>query len=117
GEGGRRAGAARGTDRGRPGGDPSSRSRGVLDRRQGVTIEVRIPEVGELPAFFDQLSRVFSGSALKPGTLERNRALTELDRTLVAYDGPQLVGTAGAFSLQMTVPGDVDVAAAGVTRV
>ena len=82
-----------------------------------MTIEVRVPEAAELPAFFDQLSRIFSGNTLKPGTLERNRLLTELDRTLVAYDGPQQVGTAGAFSLQMTVPGDVDVPAAGVTRV
>jgi predicted acetyltransferase len=82
-----------------------------------VTIEVRIPHADELPAFFDQLSRIFSGNPFNPENFERNRALTELDRTLVASDGPQLVGTAGAFSFQMTAPGDVDVAAAGVTRV
>lgn len=82
-----------------------------------MTIQVRIPEADELPGFFDQLSRIFSGNSAIPENLERNRALTELGRTLVAHDGPQLVGTAGASSFQMTVPGGVDVPTAGITQV
>jgi predicted acetyltransferase len=82
-----------------------------------VTIEVRVPNQDELPAFFDQLSLIFSGGPLKPDQLARQVSLTELDRTLAAYDGSELVGTAGAYSLQMALPGGVDLSTGGVTRV
>lgn len=36
---------------------------------------------------------------------ERFKEMCEWDRTRVAYDGPDMVGTSGAFSLEMTVPG------------
>lgn len=42
--------------------------------------------------------------------------LIELDRTLAAYDGNAIVGTAGAFSFSMTVPG-AQLPVAGVTGV
>jgi predicted acetyltransferase len=38
----------------------------------------------------------------------------EYDRTLAAFDGDQIVATAGAFSLQLTLPGLVTVPAAGL---
>ncbi|HEV2372065.1 MAG TPA: GNAT family N-acetyltransferase [Streptosporangiaceae bacterium] len=40
----------------------------------------------------------------------------EFDRTLAAFDGPEIVGTAGVFSFQMRVPGAL-VPVAGVTMV
>lgn len=47
---------------------------------------------------------------------ELQRPVTEFDRTIAAFDGVQMVGTAGAFSFRMTVPGGaVDVA--GITLV
>ncbi|HYT25930.1 MAG TPA: GNAT family N-acetyltransferase, partial [Actinomycetota bacterium] len=79
--------------------------------------EVRVPIEDELPGFFDQLSRVFSGRPQEAARLSRNLSLTELDRTLVASEGRQIVGTAGVFSLRMTTPGGGDVPTAGVTRV
>jgi len=82
-----------------------------------MTVEIRVPAESELPAFFEQLSRVFSGRPFDPERLARNTSLTELDRTLVAVDGGRIVGTAGVFSLQMTTPGGADAATAGVTRV
>ena len=45
------------------------------------------------------------------------RAETEIDRTLAAFDGDQIVGNAGAFSLELTVPGDQTLRMAGVTAV
>jgi predicted acetyltransferase len=43
--------------------------------------------------------------------------LAEVDRLLVADDGGRMVGTAGAFSFGMTVPGGASVPVAGVTAV
>ncbi len=37
--------------------------------------------------------------------LESFKAILETDRTVCAFDGVQMIGTAGAFSLDMTVPG------------
>jgi predicted acetyltransferase len=42
--------------------------------------------------------------------------LVELDRALAAYDAKQVVGTAGAFSMQLTIPGG-ELPMAGVTMV
>jgi predicted acetyltransferase len=41
----------------------------------------------------------------------------EFDRTLAAFDGRQVVATAGIFSYQMAVPGGGSLACGGVTRV
>lgn len=43
-------------------------------------------------------------------------ALLELDRTIGTFDGDHLVGTAGAFSFDLTIPGGV-LPAAGITMV
>ncbi|MCV0403215.1 MAG: GNAT family N-acetyltransferase [Chloroflexi bacterium] len=43
-------------------------------------------------------------------------AMLELDRTLGTFDGDRLVGTAGAFSFDLTIPGGV-LPAAGITMV
>ena len=45
------------------------------------------------------------------------RSLTELDRTLAAFDGDDVVATAGANSFELTVPGGGQVRAEGVTAV
>ena len=45
------------------------------------------------------------------------RSVTELDRTLAALTGGDIVGTAGAFSFDMAVPGGATLPAAGVTAV
>ena len=45
------------------------------------------------------------------------RSMAELDRTLAAFDGDQIIGNAGAFSQELTVPGDAALRMAGVTAV
>jgi predicted acetyltransferase len=45
------------------------------------------------------------------------RSISELDRTIAAFDGGDIVGTAGAFTFDMAVPGGSTISAAGVTAV
>ncbi len=45
------------------------------------------------------------GSQWKPEDIERTRPTIELDRFRIALDGDDVVGTAGSFGLEMTVPG------------
>ncbi|MFF0310627.1 GNAT family N-acetyltransferase [Streptosporangium sp. NPDC004379] len=56
------------------------------------------------------------GSAVPPHRREQYRAVTEFDRSLGAFDGDLLVGTAGVCSFTMTVPGG-PIPVAGVTSV
>jgi predicted acetyltransferase len=71
----------------------------------------------EFDAFRAVDMHAFHGSPLS----EEDRQLVllnmEFDRTLAAFDGGTLIGTAGAFSFQLTVPGRQTLPAAGVTWV
>ncbi|HEX2119338.1 MAG TPA: GNAT family N-acetyltransferase [Acidimicrobiales bacterium] len=49
--------------------------------------------------------------------IEESRAFLELDRTYVAVEGERIVGTAGALSMELTVPGPATVPVAGITFV
>ncbi len=51
-----------------------------------------------------------------PDAVEYERQITEMDRTIAAFDGDEVVGTASAYSFTVTVPG-ASVAAAGITMV
>ncbi|HYB45951.1 MAG TPA: GNAT family N-acetyltransferase, partial [Streptosporangiaceae bacterium] len=59
----------------------------------------------------------FHGSPLTGEDRELDVARLEFDRTLAAFDGPMQVGTAGAYSFQLTVPGGGTRPVAGVTWV
>jgi len=48
--------------------------------------------------------------------VEFERQVTEMDRTIAAFDGDEMVGTASAYSFTLTVPG-ASAAAAGITMV
>ncbi len=48
---------------------------------------------------------------------ETRKLLFEMERSTAAFDGRRIVGTAGIYSYQMTVPGERTVPCAGVTRV
>ena len=45
------------------------------------------------------------------------REVTEFDRTIGVFDGGDMVGTGGAFTMQMTVPGGASVGAGGLTAI
>lgn len=82
-----------------------------------MTVELRVLESEQWDEWFSTLERAF-GSAVWP-TEERefDRGVTELSRSIAAWDGAEVVGTAGAFSFRMAVPGGAVVPAAGVTMV
>ncbi len=70
----------------------------------------------ELPALYTVDAHAFHGEELSDHVRERLHARMEYHRSLAAFDGDTMVGTAGAFSFQMCVPG-VLTAVAGVTLV
>lgn len=80
-------------------------------------IDLRSPSTeDELRAFYDPLLTAFAED-FAPGEADAERPLMELDRLINAFDGERRVGSAGAFSMQITVPGGSKVAASGITAV
>jgi predicted acetyltransferase len=69
----------------------------------------------EWPAFFAMLSDAF-GEDNNDDDLALETLTAEADRSLAVFDGSAIVGTAGAFTFDLTVPGS-HAAAAGVTYV
>ncbi|MEU0598946.1 GNAT family N-acetyltransferase [Streptomyces sp. NPDC006393] len=78
---------------------------------------LRVLRRDEWDAWYDNLVRAFGGGPSTPEERELDRSLTEFDRSLGVWDGRTCVGTAGAFSFRMTVPGGALVPAAGITMV
>jgi len=69
----------------------------------------------ELDHYFRVLLRAF-GEDARPDHVALERLTVEVDRTLAAFDGEELIGTAGAFTFDLAVPGG-RLPAAGVTCV
>jgi predicted acetyltransferase len=59
----------------------------------------------------------FHGAPLSPEDRELVVSQLEFDRSLAAFDGATPVGTAAAYSFQLTVPGQQTLPAAGITWV
>jgi len=70
----------------------------------------------EFGAFGEILSQAFNESPWPAEAIEQERTVFEFDRSLAAFDGDAIIGTAGAYSFQLTTPGGV-VGAAGVSFV
>lgn len=79
-----------------------------------VEVEVR-PYQGSLKAWFDAVNISF-GHRVAEEDLPVVEAYTELDRALAAYAADRIVGTAGIFTFDLTIPGG-RLPAAGVTMV
>jgi predicted acetyltransferase len=79
-----------------------------------MEIDVR-PFSGEPRAFYEAGELAF-GERPRDDDLPSWTALFEADRAIAAYDGDRVVGTAGAFTFELTIPGGV-LPAAGVTLV
>jgi predicted acetyltransferase len=73
------------------------------------------------PEEFDDFYRVamhaFHGSPLSEDNRKLAMATLEFDRSLAAFDGPDLVGSAGAYTFSLSVPGHRTLPAAGVAWV
>ncbi len=81
-----------------------------------MTFTVRPITADELPTFRRLLGLAFAFDPDEEGA-EAFEAVFELDRSVCAFEGAAMVGTAGAFSLDLTVPGGGTVPTAGTTMV
>ncbi|MGW0885972.1 GNAT family N-acetyltransferase [Streptomyces sp. NPDC002671] len=79
--------------------------------------DLKVLRPDEWDGWFDHLIRAFGGGPASAEERELDRSVTEFDRALAAWDGDECVGTTGAFSFRLTVPGGAAVPAAGVTMV
>ena len=82
-----------------------------------MTIDLRVLAAEQWDLFFGNLERAFGGPGDPPEERAQWRRVTEFERTITAWDGDELIGTAGAFSFRMTVPGGAPLAVPGVTMV
>ncbi|MFC9700393.1 GNAT family N-acetyltransferase [Streptomyces sp. NPDC056943] len=82
-----------------------------------MTTELRVLEPTDWDRWYGVLELAFGGVAEAPEERALWRDLTEFDRSLGVWDGDLCVGTAGAFSFRLTVPGGASVPAGGVTMV
>jgi predicted acetyltransferase len=82
-----------------------------------MTTDVRVLAPEQWDLFYDRLERGFGGPREPAEERALWRRLSEVERSLAAWDGGELVGTAGAFSFRMTVPGGSALPVAGVTMV
>lgn len=67
--------------------------------------ELRVLRQDEWNTWYDNLVNAFGGISESPEERELWERLTEFDRSLGVWDGDTCVGTAGAFSFRLTVPG------------
>ena len=79
-------------------------------------VTIRSIEPAELAPFMQTLERAFHDRGNEED-VEQERLIAEPDRYFVAFDGDEIVGTAGACSTQLTVPGPCTLPAPGVTAV
>ncbi|GAA0483768.1 GNAT family N-acetyltransferase [Streptomyces olivaceiscleroticus] len=82
-----------------------------------MTTQVRTLRAAEWDGWYATLERAFGGAAESPEERGLYRDLTEVDRSFGVWDGSEVVGTAGAFTFWMAVPGGALLPAAGVTMV
>lgn len=80
-----------------------------------MDIAIRPIQADEFDAFIRALSQSF-GQHPDPKEAEKERLVFEFDRSLAAFNGPQIVGGASAATFRLTVPG-TELPAAGVTGV
>ena len=78
-------------------------------------ITLRSPNAHELRAWVQPLLIAFAEEASE-AELEAEVPMLEPERLINAFDGERRIGSAGAFSLRLTVPGG-DVGASGITAV
>jgi predicted acetyltransferase len=81
-----------------------------------MTYQMRPLTLEEWPALVRAFDIAFGGTSTDQ-EIERYRATFEPDRSLAIFDGERIVATAGALSLELTLPGSVCLPVAGVAYV
>ncbi|MFE2289260.1 GNAT family N-acetyltransferase [Streptomyces sp. NPDC059443] len=82
-----------------------------------MALETRVLKADEWDVWYDHLELAFGGVPESPEERELYKSLTETERSLGVWDEEACVGSAGAFSFRLSVPGGALVPAAGVTMV
>ncbi|MBO1333983.1 GNAT family N-acetyltransferase [Streptomyces sp. VRA16 Mangrove soil] len=82
-----------------------------------MTTDLRVLGRDEWDRWYERLTLAFGGVPESPQERRLWDDLTEVERALGVWDGEECVGTAGAFSFRVAVPGGAFVDAAGVTMV
>ncbi|MEU0397799.1 GNAT family N-acetyltransferase [Streptomyces sp. NPDC006208] len=82
-----------------------------------MTTELRVLRRSEWDVWYGKLELAFGGVGETRQERQLWDALTEVERSIGAWDGEECVGTAGAFTFAVSVPGGAFVPAAGVTMV
>ena len=80
-----------------------------------IDFELRPVTRDELPAFTRTDLAAFGERPADPARLELDWTSLELDRTLAAFDGDEIVGTGRLFSFELTMPGGRLLPAAAVS--
>jgi predicted acetyltransferase len=78
--------------------------------------ELRPITVGEWRQYNSVLEAAF-GESWSEEESERYRGRQELDRSLAAFEGERIVGTAGAYSMELTLPGLRTIPVGGLTNI
>jgi predicted acetyltransferase len=83
-----------------------------------VDAPLEIRAIGEDEfAEFVRVEGVAFGHIVQEADREAERTTIELDRTVAAFEGDDIVGTAAAYSFDLTLPGGGTIPVAGVTAV
>jgi predicted acetyltransferase len=69
-----------------------------------MDLQIRAISEDELVPFI-LAAEAASSEATDEAEVEREKSLAEPNRNFAAFDGPDIVGTAGAFTMPMTIPG------------
>ncbi|MFI5566577.1 GNAT family N-acetyltransferase [Streptomyces sp. NPDC051740] len=89
----------------------------MTTEKTGPATGLRVLRPDDWDKWYANLIRAFGGGEESDEERELWNSFTEYDRFLGFWDGDECVGTAGAFSFRLTVPGGDPVPAAGVTGV
>jgi predicted acetyltransferase len=82
-----------------------------------MTKDPRVLAPAEWDRWYEAFELAFGGVAGPAEDRELMRELTGYERSIGVWDGEECVGTAGAYSFRVTVPGGAQVPAAGVMAV
>lgn len=78
---------------------------------------IRPISMSELPQFMRVADHAFNSNWPTDQILEWERPVFEPERSLAAFDGDEIIGTARIMSFDLIVPGGADIGTAGVTSV
>ncbi|MFE3828789.1 GNAT family N-acetyltransferase [Streptomyces sp. NPDC059092] len=82
-----------------------------------MTLDLRVLRDSEYDSWHEALELAFGGVEGGVGESALLRDLAEIDRSIGVWDGDECVGTTGAYSFRLSVPGGAQVPTAGVTMV